>query len=38
MFVLDFDVLLLNLTCNDVEHSGVEDGWTDQSQEDEAAG
>lgn len=26
------------LTINDVEHSGVEDGWTDQSQKDEAAG
>lgn len=27
---------VFKLTCNDVEHSGVEDGWTDESQEDEA--
>lgn len=33
-----FSSFLVMLTSYDVEHSGVEDGGTDQSQEDKATG
>lgn len=32
-FMITFD---LSLTSNNVEHSGIKDGWTDQSQKDKA--